>query len=154
MEVVMERRGFFKSLAAFAGLAASGAVVSSAKAAPSVPDKHKVAYHLTEAERAKGVLGNIRNHIQGVGGPENVDIVLVVHGAAVKAFEDISVHPDLKDSFVKLKSDGVSFAACGNTLKSLKWEVSDLVPGFVRVDQGGVVRLAELQSQGYVYLRP
>jgi intracellular sulfur oxidation DsrE/DsrF family protein len=147
----MERRGFFKSIAALAGIAASGAVVSSAQAAPN---KSKVAYHLTDAERAKSVLGNIRNHIQGVGGPENVEIVLVVHGAAVKAFEDISAHPDLKESFQKLKYDGVSFAACGNTLKSLKWEVSDLVPGFVRVDQGGVVRLAELQSQGYVYLRP
>lgn len=147
----MERRGFFKSLAALAGIAASGAVVSSAQAAPN---KSKVAYHLTEAQRAKSVLGNIRNHIQGVGGPENVEIILVVHGDGLKAFEDISAHPDLKSAFTELKSAGVAYNACGNTLNSLKWQVSDLVPGFVRVDQGGVVRLAELQSQGYVYLRP
>lgn len=147
----MERRGFFKSIAALAGLAASGAAVSSAQAAPN---KSKVAYHLTDAERANSVLGNIRNHIQGVGGPENVEIILVVHGAAIKAFEDISAHPDLKASFTQLKSAGVAYNACGNTLNSLKWQVSDLLTGFVRVDQGGVVRLAELQSQGYVYLRP
>ncbi len=29
-----------------------------------------------------------------------------------------------------------------------------LLPGFVKVDQGGVVRIAQLQSEGYVYLRP
>ncbi len=27
-------------------------------------------------------------------------------------------------------------------------------PGFIRVDQGGVVRIAELQSQGYLTIRP
>ena len=27
-------------------------------------------------------------------------------------------------------------------------------PGFVSADKGGVVRIAELQSQGYLYLRP
>jgi intracellular sulfur oxidation DsrE/DsrF family protein len=26
--------------------------------------------------------------------------------------------------------------------------------GFVRVDQGGVTRLAQLQAEGYAYLRP
>jgi intracellular sulfur oxidation DsrE/DsrF family protein len=32
--------------------------------------------------------------------------------------------------------------------------LSDLLPGFVAADKGGVVRIAELQSQGYVYLKP
>ena len=39
-------------------------------------------------------------------------------------------------------------------MKSQKIELKDLLPGFVSVDQGGVVRIAELQSQGYLYLRP
>ena len=30
----------------------------------------------------------------------------------------------------------------------------DLLPGFVAADKGGVVRIAELQSRGYLYLRP
>jgi hypothetical protein len=30
----------------------------------------------------------------------------------------------------------------------------DLLPGFISADGGGVVRLAELQAQGYVYIRP
>ena len=39
-------------------------------------------------------------------------------------------------------------------MKAQKVDVADLLPGFVAVDQGGVVRIAELQSQGYLYLRP
>jgi len=39
-------------------------------------------------------------------------------------------------------------------MKSQKVELKDLLPGFVSADQGGVVRIAELQSQGYLYLRP
>jgi intracellular sulfur oxidation DsrE/DsrF family protein len=35
-----------------------------------------------------------------------------------------------------------------------KVTLKDLLPGFVSLEQGGVVRIAELQSQGYVYLRP
>ncbi len=32
--------------------------------------------------------------------------------------------------------------------------LTDLLPGFVSAENDGVVRLAELQSQGYLYLRP
>ena len=49
---------------------------------------------------------------------------------------------------------GVELAACGNTMKTQKVDLKDLLPGFVSLDRGGVVRIAELQSQGYLYLRP
>jgi intracellular sulfur oxidation DsrE/DsrF family protein len=32
--------------------------------------------------------------------------------------------------------------------------LKNLLPGFVSAEQGGVVRLAELQAEGYAYLRP
>jgi len=35
-----------------------------------------------------------------------------------------------------------------------KVTLKDLLPGFIAADRGGVVRIAELQSMGYVYLRP
>jgi uncharacterized protein len=49
---------------------------------------------------------------------------------------------------------GLEMAACGNTMKSQNVTVTELLPGFVVADKGGVVRIAELQSQGYLYLRP
>ncbi len=50
--------------------------------------------------------------------------------------------------------DGVALNVCGNTMRAMQIDVNDLLPGFVRVDQGVVVRLAELQAAAYVYLRP
>jgi intracellular sulfur oxidation DsrE/DsrF family protein len=53
--------------------------------------------------------------------------------------------------FLKL---GLQMNACGNTMKATKITLDDLLPGFVNAEQGGVVRLAELQAQDYLYLRP
>lgn len=39
-------------------------------------------------------------------------------------------------------------------MKSQNVTLKDLLPGFVSADKRGVVRIAELQSQGYLYLRP
>ena len=142
----MHRRSILATLfAATGGLFAAAA--SSAQANPAHPDKQKVAYHLSDLDKVGFVLGNIRNHIEGVGGPENVTIALVVHGPALKAFNAASANAELAKA-------GVAFAACGKTMTAQNVALKDLLPGFVSLEQGGVVRLAELQSQGYVYLRP
>jgi intracellular sulfur oxidation DsrE/DsrF family protein len=39
-------------------------------------------------------------------------------------------------------------------MKSQNITLKDLPPGFVAAEEGGVVRIAELQAAGYVYLRP
>jgi intracellular sulfur oxidation DsrE/DsrF family protein len=39
-------------------------------------------------------------------------------------------------------------------MKSQNVVLKDLLPGFVADERGGVVRIAELQSRGYLYLRP
>lgn len=39
-------------------------------------------------------------------------------------------------------------------MQASKITLADLLPGFIAAEQGGVVRIAELQGQGYVYLRP
>ena len=49
---------------------------------------------------------------------------------------------------------GLELATCGNTVTSQNISLKDLLPGFISAEKGGVVRLAELQSQGYLYLRP
>ena len=52
-----------------------------------------------------------------------------------------------------VKSD-VRLAACGNTMRGQNVTLKDLLPGFSIAERGGVVLIAELQAQGYVYLRP
>jgi intracellular sulfur oxidation DsrE/DsrF family protein len=114
----------------------------------------KVAYHLADLDKVGFVLGNIDNHIKGMGGPDKVRIVLVVHGPALAAFQTRKANADVTRHVARIAMDRVELAACGNTMDAQKISVADLLPGFVRVDEGGVVRLAQLQAEGYAYLRP
>lgn len=143
-----------RTLIAAAALALAVALSAGLVAVAGTEEKMKVAYHLSEEAKVGFVLNNIRNHVKGVGGPANVDIVLVVHGSALKAFHNMQAEPTVLERMQSLLKEGVSFNACGNTMRAQSVKTDDLLPGFVRVDQGGVVRLAELQSEGYVYLRP
>jgi len=144
----MQRRTFFKSMLALTGLAAAGAAHAATR------KKQKVVYHLSDKEKVRFVLGNIQNHIAGMGGPEYVEIVLVVHGPALKEFHAVAADPAFKQTVATLKAEGVALNACANTMKAQKVEIKGLVEGFERLPQGGVVRLAQLQEAGYIYLRP
>lgn len=117
-------------------------------------DKMKVVYHVSEIEKVPFVLGNMLNHIKGVGSADKLDMVLVVHGPAGKAFHAKKVNPIVEQRTDTLGLDGVKFNMCGNTMKAQKVQLADLLPGFSRHDEGGVVRIAELQSKGYIYIRP
>lgn len=121
------------------------------------PKKHKIVYHLNEpgVEKAKGVLGNIRNHIKGVKGWENIEALeLVVHGPALKTFLTKDMDPDVKRALETLQTEGIQFGACGNTIRWLKITLGDLPEGTKELPQGGVTRVMELQEQGYTYIRP
>ena len=70
--------------------------VAKARAATETPGKKlKVVYHLNDLDKVSFVLGNIQNHFDGVGGPDNVTIALVIHGQALKAFHAASANPDI-----------------------------------------------------------
>jgi uncharacterized protein len=149
----MNRRNILWSAVSALGAAfATSRAKAATEATPS--DRLKVVYHLSDAEKVNFVLGNIQNHIDGVGGPEHVTIALVVHGRALKAFHSAQANPDVTKRVANFSKAGVELAACCNTMKSQNITLKDLLPGFVSAEKGGVVRLAELQSQGYLYLRP
>ncbi len=149
----MNRRGILAAVTAAAG----GLFAVSAKRAEATavaPDKTKVVYHLTDLDKVAFVLGNIKNHYEGVGGAANVTIALVVHGPALKGFQLATASPESIKRIADFSRLGLQLAACGNTMKAQEVTLKDLIPGFVVAEAGGVVRIAELQSQGYVYLRP
>ena len=135
-------------------LSAAFAASRAQAATEAAPQKLKVVYHLDDLDKVSFVIGNIQNHLDGVGGPGNVTIALVVHGQALKAFHASGANPDLSKHVGQFTREGIELAACGNTMKSQNITLADLLPGFVAAERGGVVRLAELQSQGYLYLRP
>lgn len=149
----MHRRSLLWGVLSAVGGALAGSRAQAATGKPAAA-KLKVVYHLNDLDKVNFVLGNIQNHFDGVGGPENVTIALVIHGQALKAFHAASANPDVTRRIGQFSKVGLEMAACGNTMKSQQVTVSELLPGFVAAEQGGVVRIAELQSQGYLYLRP
>jgi uncharacterized protein len=149
----MPRRSLLWGLVSAVGTAFAASRTEAATETPAT-GKLKVVYHLNDRDKVSFVLGNIQNHFDGVGGPDNVTIALVIHGQALKALHAASANPDVTRRVGQFARTGLELAACGNTMKSQNVTVPDLLPGFIAADKGGVVRIAELQSQGYLYLRP
>src|SRR5262245_62709294 len=85
------------------------------------PRKDRIVYQLDDAglDKAKFVLGNVRNHVSGVGGWQNIEALeLVVFGPALKGFAKDGIDPALKQSLETLQMQGLTFGACGNTMKN------------------------------------
>lgn len=147
----MHRRNILASAVAAAGaLFAAGARNAQAQG----PDVAKVVYHLADFDKVTFALGNIENHLAGVGGPEKVTIELVIHGPALRAFHASAANQDTAHRLAGLVKAQVKPAACIHTMNGQHVTLKELLPGFTVADRGGVVRIAELQAQGYAYLRP
>jgi intracellular sulfur oxidation DsrE/DsrF family protein len=119
--------------------------------------KHKIVYQLDDAgvDKTRFVLNNIANHVKGVGGWKGIEALeLVVFGPALKNFVTKDMDADVKQSLAELQTGGLVFGACGNTMRGFNLKLEDLAGGAKRLPQGGVVRVMELQEEGYVYIRP
>ena len=147
----VNRRGLVTRLAVSAAAGFAAFRATEAMATDEVP---RVVYHLSDKEKVQFVLGNIENHFKGMGGPGKVRIALVANGPALTAFTSKDINPDVERRLRKVADMGLELGACGNTLDATKLTVADLVDGFARIDEGGVVRLAKLQAEGWAYLRP
>jgi intracellular sulfur oxidation DsrE/DsrF family protein len=145
----MRRRDIFHAI-----LAGTGTLLGlrAAQAAAPQPERQKVAYHLSDLDKVNFVLGNIKNHYEGTGG--NVDIALVVHGPALAAFKSKGISAAISGRFASLVREGLNPHACANTMHGMDISLGDLLDGFQAAETGGVVKLADLQRQGYAYLRP
>ena len=138
-----------------AGLLVLGTSASEAAHTKEAPNKHKIVYQVDDADKVKFVLGNIQNHIKGVGGWERIEALeLVVFGPALKSFVTKGMDPEVKQMLERLQAQGVVLGACGNTMKGFNITLDQLPEGASPLPQGGVVRIMELQEQGYAYIRP
>lgn len=117
---------------------------------------HKLAIHLDSADpnTVNLVLNNATNVVKyyGVG---DVEVEIVGYGPGLNLF--------LKDSKFaeRLQSlhafGNVRFGVCKNTMTNRKLTTADLLPdAFIQnsIVPSGVVRLMELQEEGYSYVRP
>ena len=153
-----------KSLAAFvfslvvsAGLLAGQAMTAApAHAADTV---HKVAIHVDENDPARINLAlnnvkNVKQYYDSIG--EAVEIEVVAYGPGLHMLRaDTSPVKD-RISALALEVGGLVFSACGNTkagMSKAEGKEIELLPE-ATVVPSGVIRLVELQEEGYAYVRP
>lgn len=131
--------------------------------------KQKVVYHINydDPKKQAGALRNVQNHINAVGA-ENLDLKIVLHGNGLslllepdaleklKKFKHANADEKMTAKIDTLKSQGVEFNVCENTVRGRKVNIEtdlynvdkkDIVPS-------GVAEVARLQLLGYAYIKP
>jgi len=130
---------------------------NDAKYASAVP--HKIAIQVNQNDKAVMDLAlnnakNVIDYYKSKG--ENVAVEIVTYGPGLHMLRaDTSPVKD-RIAVMSLENANVTFAACGNTqANQSKAENKPVVLiSEAKVTPSGVVRLMELQKQGYAYLRP
>ncbi len=119
--------------------------------------KVKVLYHVDgkDPEVAKYALALINKHIDAEGGPDKIDVELVVHGPALELFEKDKMDPEMQKRFDQIIEKGVHAEMCQVSMKLFGKTLDNLAKGFVAtLHPVAVKRIADLQQQGYIYIKP
>ncbi len=126
--------------------------------APSMAkDKIKVLYHVDGKDLATATyaMALINKHIEAEGGTENIDVKLVVHGPALELFKADSVDPQLKAKLKSALDKGIDAEMCQVSMKLFGTPLEKLVAGVQPTEHPvAVKRIADLQQQGYIYIKP
>ncbi|MGH7003939.1 MAG: hypothetical protein ACREIP_08330 [Alphaproteobacteria bacterium] len=150
----MNRRNFAFALIAAAGLATADVTASFAQT-----KTHKVAIHVDESDQARMelVLNNVRNIKQYYAAKgEKVSIEVVTYGPGLAMLRADISPVKVRIAAMSLEHPDLTFSACENTRAGMsKREGKEI--GLIKEAKSvpsGVIRLIELQEQGWSYLRP
>lgn len=120
---------------------------------------HKVAVHVDDSDAR--VMNMALNNVQNVvayykSKGEDVTVELVAYGPGLQMLMPGKSPVADRIKAMHLEIDNLQFSACGNTLKKMSEKAGqDLsVMEEAQVVPSGVVRLIELQENGYAYVRP
>jgi len=100
----------------------------------------------------KIALNNAVN-LQKALGMDNVEIEIVAYGPGLGL---LTRKNEQSTRVASLSAQDIKFSACGNTIKKVtkKTGKTPVLTDGVEVVPGGVIRIMELQQQGYAYIRP
>jgi intracellular sulfur oxidation DsrE/DsrF family protein len=149
----MDRRSIF-------GLFAAASVVLAGRPAHAASDKkHRLALHVDQSDigqmnLALGNASNVFEHYKSRG--EEVEIEIVTYAQGLHMLRDDTSPVKERIKALREKAPHVVFAVCDNTRRRMEKEEGRtlaFIPGATIVPSG-VVRLMELQEQGWSYIRP
>ena len=120
---------------------------------------HKVAIHVDESDpkvmnMALNNVANVTKYYESQG--DQVMVELVAYGPGLNRFVAGKSPVADRISAMALEHANLSFAACGNTHRAMSEKAGKEIALLdeAKVVPSGVVRLIELQEQGYAYVRP
>ncbi len=114
-------------------------------------NKFKVVFHLDfdNTPTLEMAIGNITNFLNDV---KDAEVALLANGFAVKLFVK-ATNSKFEGAMRELHEKGVKFYVCNNALRANGIKKEDLFE-FCEVVPAGVTKLAELQRDGYAYIKP
>jgi len=97
---------------------------------------------------------NVEQHYKELG--QKVEIEIVTFGPGLHMLRDDTSPVKDRIKAIAEKSPTISFKACGNTQENMHKAENKEVPlvAQAKLVQSGVVRVMELQEQGWTYVRP
>jgi intracellular sulfur oxidation DsrE/DsrF family protein len=154
MSSSISRSGFARFVAA-----AGTFFAASSPAGAATPKLHRTGFHIDQNDPAimNLLLGNFTNLMEyyaGIGEAAQVEIVAYGPGLNMLRADTSPVKDRL--TALKLRFPMVVYSACHNTMMAMEKAEGhpiEIVPE-ARVVPAGVVRLSELQEQGFTYIKP
>ena len=120
---------------------------------------HYLAIHVDENDPVKMNIAlnnakNVTKYYRSKG--EDVKVEIVAHGPGLHMFREDTSPVKTRIAAMALEQDNLAFSACGNTIKGVTKKEGKAPPliSEATVVTSGVVRLMELQEQGWTYVRP
>jgi len=130
-----------------------------ASAALAEGETHFVAVHVDQNDpqimnMALNNVANMTRYYESQG--DTVVVELVTYGPGLNMFVEGKSPVADRISAMALEMENLSFAACGNTHRAMSAKAGKDVAlmSEASIVPSGVVRLIELQEQGYAYIRP
>jgi uncharacterized protein len=153
----MDRRGILAALAAAMGAVSLSRKARAAEATTKIA--HRLALHIDQKDPA--IMGMALNNASNAAElfaarGESFAIELVAYGPGLHMLRLDTSPVKERLTAVAQSIPGMIFSACGNTMKGMaKAEGIDIpLVGEARIVPAGIVRLVELQEQGWSYVKP
>ena len=140
--------------------AAQGKDLTSTPTAPDVAKKaHRLVLQVNTNDPAMMNLAlnnatNVEQHYKDLG--EKVEIEIVTFGPGLHMLRDDTSPVRDRIKAIAEKMPSISFKACGNTQENMHKAENKAIPlvSQATLVKSGVVRVMELQEQGWAYVRP